>query len=370
MAKPTRIIAGTIGHTVVTLLSPLGAGSILALLTHAPDSVRDVLAKYLPSVDVELLFRLKGPLKVVLALGLLRRVNAALNVWGENNWRISGQSGWYWPSEIAVVTGGSSGIGLAVVEGLLKKGVKVAILDIQPPPKALESRDDVLYVECDVGSSDSVGQAADKIRAAFGHPSILVNNAGLSNRGTGVLERTEASLRTIVNVNLIAHWLTVQQFAPHMVAQNKGHIVSVASMAAYSAFPHAVDYGATKAGALALHEGLRSELKHLYKAPNVMTTICMPAWVRTPMTDPFRERIESNSGPMMEAEDVARPILAQIFNRKSGMIILPKRMWLASSIRSLPNWLQRLIADAIGSSNARGYNYKKDQKKPFIQSIA
>lgn|SRR5688572_5277909 len=86
-----------------------------------------------------------------------------------------------------------------------------------------------------------------------------------------LLEIPEASLQRIFNLNIIAPILLTQQFLPSMVKHNHGHIVNVASQASFATQATNVDYGATKSGLLAFHEGLGQELRHLYKAPRVRT---------------------------------------------------------------------------------------------------
>lgn len=87
---------------------------------------------------------------------------------------------------------------------------------------------------------------------------------------------SEASIRRIFSVNIIAPILLTKQFLPSMVKQNHGHIVNVASQASFATQATNVDYGATKAGVLSFHEGLAQELRHLYKAPRVRTRSVTP----------------------------------------------------------------------------------------------
>jgi all-trans-retinol dehydrogenase (NAD+) len=89
----------------------------------------------------------------------------------------------------------------------------------------------------------------------------LINNAGIGNAYT-VLDIPIEALRKLFDINLISHWSTVQEFLPDMIANKKGHIMSVASLASFVALAGAVDYSATKAALLAFHEGLTQELKH------------------------------------------------------------------------------------------------------------
>ncbi|KAJ3579775.1 hypothetical protein NPX13_g790 [Xylaria arbuscula] len=300
------------------------------------------------SLEESLVFKsAKLILHLTLGLVILSSLNGWLNDWATNNWRISPNEGWIWDHEVAVVTGGSGDIGQALVEGLVSKGVRVAILDIQKPPSKLTNNKNVIYVRCDVSIPSDIIAAQDIIQRTFGHPSLLINNAGIV-RTTTILDEPEDHLRRIVGVNLMAHWFTAKAFLPHMLSQNRGHIVTVASMAAFVALPTSVDYSATKAGTLAFHEGLACELKHLYKAPGVMTTIVLPDFVKTQMTKAYWTEVENAGGLLLEVDQVVEPILRQIFSRKGGQIFVPKSRAIVSFIRGWPNWLQEIIRDVIG----------------------
>ena len=79
-------------------------------------------------------------LKWTFYIGVVSKVNQALNDWATNNWQWKSEKDkWDFKREVAVVTGGCSGIGLEIVRGLMRKGVKVAVFDVQPLPKELEN---------------------------------------------------------------------------------------------------------------------------------------------------------------------------------------------------------------------------------------
>jgi all-trans-retinol dehydrogenase (NAD+) len=99
-----------------------------------------------------------------------------------------------------------------------------------------------------------VSEIASAIRRDIGAPSILINNAGIATAHT-ILDSSEEYLEKIFRVNLLSHWITIKEFLPAMLEARKGHIVSIASMASYFTCAGLVDYAATKAGVLALHEG-------------------------------------------------------------------------------------------------------------------
>ena len=76
-----------------------------------------------------------------------------------------------------------------------------------------------------------------------------------------MLEQTEEQIRSTFNVNIIAHFLMVREFVPHMIQQNHGHVVTIASLASFLSHAENVPYCCSKSAALAFHEGLAQELK-------------------------------------------------------------------------------------------------------------
>ncbi|KAI0390589.1 estradiol 17-beta-dehydrogenase [Xylariaceae sp. FL0594] len=302
-------------------------------------------------------------LLTLLALTLLRSINHALNSWSTNNWRLTAHPGWVWGEEIAVVTGGAGDIGLAIVAGLLGAGMRVAILDINPLPPAPSlppiiphslSTGSLKIYKCDITSPQEIQSAASLIRDAWPDkkkgPSILINNAGTIQTSL-ILDKEESDLRRVVDVNMLSHWFTTKVFLPSMIECNKGHILSVASLASYVALPTCVDYSATKAGILAFHEGLGCEIKHIYKAPGVLTSIVLPDFVRTQMTRRYWDEVEAAGGTLLTVKEVADPVLKQIFSRRGGQIIVPRSRTVVSLLRGFPNWMQEFVRDVIGRAD-------------------
>ncbi|KAJ4359099.1 hypothetical protein N0V95_002493 [Ascochyta clinopodiicola] len=274
--------------------------------------------------------------------------NAALNSLAENRWRWSDyKSDWNWPSELAVVTGGSAGIGACVVKKLVSHGIRVAVLDIGPLSEQFTDaeRELIRYYQCNVTSRDSIQSAAQGIRSDLGSPSILINNAGIGNAYT-ILDIPTEALRNMFDINLISQWSTIQEFLPDMIAKKKGHIMSVASLASFVALAGAVDYSATKAALLALHEGLTQELKHRYKCPQIKTTIVHPGWTKSAITshEAIKAGLKQVGASLLEPEDVADAMVKQIIAAKSGQIVLGPRI--SPKIRAFPMWLQEIVRDS------------------------
>lgn len=335
-------------------LAPLLTGPLLGLLLYTPaqtyGSILEVAS--LPrNLDLRTLTHVLG---VLVAIGIVRTTNSALNACATNNWQIRAGSGWNWPSEVAVVTGGCSGIGKAIAEALTAHGIRVAVLDVQKKPEDMESNNLITYFHCDISSPARIIETADKIRTDVGIPSILVNNAGVTGSHT-ILKTPAEFLGRIFDINILSHWRLVQQFVPAMIQNNKGHVVTVASVNSYLTNSANADYVATKAAALAFHEGLSSELKIWYKAPGVKTTIVHPSWVRTPLIE--ASVLGSGQDPkiletMLRPEEVAEVIVCQVVSRRGAQLFVPSAVAPISWLKGLPNWMQELVRDWFGKTSA------------------
>jgi short-subunit dehydrogenase len=333
---------------------PIITGPILGLLLCTPEQTwGDALeaAPFSGTVNPSNLIRTLGFLVTV---GVMRDINTALNAWATNNWQIRAGHGWNWSSEIAVVTGGCSGIGKAIAETLTSHGIRVAVLDVQDAPNAFKSNSLLTCFRCDISSPTAIAEVADTIRNELGRPSILVNNAGITGSHT-ILKTPSEFLSRIFDVNILSHWRLVQQFVPDMVAKNKGHVVTVASVNSFLTNSANADYVATKTAALSFHEGLTSELKIWYKVSGVKTTIAHPAFVRTPLIEDMI--LKSGQDPkiletMMMPEEVAEVIVRQIIKRRGAQLFIPSWGAPISWLKGWPNWAQELVRDAFGKTSA------------------
>ncbi len=200
----------------------------------------------------------------------------------------------------AFVTGGASGIGLALCRAFGKLGMNVAIADVEAEAcaAAVESlrRDGVgaIGAACDVSDRESVAEAAAKTLAEFGKVHILCNNAGVSR--AGAIETIAASdWDWVIGVNLKGLIHGVQVFLPHIKAHGEhGHIVNTASMNGVAGAPLAGPYSATKFAAVGISEVLAAELEG---SPIGVSVLC-PSWVKTRMLDNGRNRPTRFGGPI------------------------------------------------------------------------
>ena len=111
----------------------------------------------------------------------------------------------------------------------------------------------IKFFACDITNPNAVYSTAKQIKETLGAPTILINNAGILEPHT-ILNTPDDYLRKIFEVNVLSNWYTAKAFLPDMVRQNKGHIVTVASLASFVGLAGMGDYTATKAAILSFHE--------------------------------------------------------------------------------------------------------------------
>ncbi|KAJ8104221.1 hypothetical protein POJ06DRAFT_191693 [Lipomyces tetrasporus] len=237
--------------------------------------------------------------------------------------------------DVAVVTGGSSGLGYNIAFLLASKGVKVAVLDTKAPaiPVAL-----VKYYECNVGNYDVVAKSLAQVEQDLGPVTILVNNAGIEKRGS-LWEMAVEDIQLTINVNLLSHFYTIRSLLPGMIAANRGYIVSIGSSLCYTSPIYYGPYGASKAGLLGLYETLRVELAQF---PGIQTLIVLPGQMRTPMfqdIEPPRQFL----APVVDPRDLATEIVDKIAHGKSGEIRKPMYVHGMPYLRTLPWTVQRAL---------------------------
>ena len=146
---------------------------------------------------------------------------------------------------IAVVTGGSRGIGRAYTERFLREGASVVIADVDDASAAQTVQDlselgAVEFVHCDVADADSATECASAAVERFGRIDILVNNAALYG-DWNMADQSFEYLKRVFDVNLHGVWLMTRAVAPHMVAEEHGRVINQASAAAYNYRPNAGD---------------------------------------------------------------------------------------------------------------------------------
>jgi 3-oxoacyl-[acyl-carrier protein] reductase len=177
---------------------------------------------------------------------------------------------------VAIVTGGARGIGYAVAERVLRSGGAVSLWDIdgdklQEARERLSPLGNVAVIAIELSSEDEVRAATQAVVGRFGKIDILVNNAGITGGNAPTWELEPAMWRRVVEVNLIAPYLTCRAVVPEMLKHEYGRIVNVASVAGKEGNPNASHYSASKAGLIGLTKSLGKELATRNIAVNCVT---------------------------------------------------------------------------------------------------
>ena len=179
---------------------------------------------------------------------------------------------------VAVVTGGSRGIGAAVVRSLLRDGAKVYSLSRTADDGAagLDEQGDYTWLATDLTDEDAVNARLGEILAGDRGVQVLVNNAGFAAHRT-VADSPMSEIEEQVSVNFLGAVRCTKEFLPGMLARGSGHVVNVASAAASMGLPGIAAYCASKSAMLGFSEGLRHELH----GTGVGVTVVSPIMVRT-----------------------------------------------------------------------------------------
>lgn len=207
----------------------------------------------------------------------------------------------------ALVTGGATGIGLAIAQALLAQGVKVTISGrtesaLQAAVNSLHENGQIAYVCMDVSDSASVAAGFRAAVDEFGTIDILINNAGQASSAP-FLKTTVAQWQQMLAVNLTGTFLCTQQALPAMLTQSWGRIVNVASTAGLKGYAYVAAYAAAKHGVIGLTKSLALEVAQ----KGVTVNAVCPGYTET---DIVREAIANIMAKTGRTEEQARAELA------------------------------------------------------------
>tara|TARA_B100001540_G_scaffold297643_1_gene300461 strand:+ start:62 stop:802 length:741 start_codon:yes stop_codon:yes gene_type:complete len=185
-------------------------------------------------------------------------------------------------NKTAVITGGAQGFGYSMVERFSQSGAKVMIWDKdQELIDSLDLPENVSAVQTDVTSYDSVENSVKATLEKNNKIDILVNNAGIAGPSFKTWEYPIDQWQNVVDIDLTGVFYCCRAVTPHMIKNNYGRIVNIASIAGKEGNPNAMPYSAAKAGVIALTKSLGKELSDKNIAVNCVT----PAAAKTRIFD-------------------------------------------------------------------------------------
>jgi NAD(P)-dependent dehydrogenase (short-subunit alcohol dehydrogenase family) len=217
--------------------------------------------------------------------------------------------------KVLVVTGAGNGMGREVALELLRRGAKVAGLDLKPEwlaetkNLAGENAHNFFGYECNISDRNWVLTMPEKIQGEVGAVDALVNVAGIIQPFVKINDLDFEHIDRVMHVNLYGPINLIKAFLPGLLSRPEAHILNVSSMGSYAPVPGQTMYGATKAALNMFTEGLRSELKET----NVALTLVWPGAIGTNIS--ANSGVKFGSGELTEAQKkaaakVTSPVLA------------------------------------------------------------
>jgi len=208
---------------------------------------------------------------------------------------------------VALVTGGSKGIGLAIARALLDRDMQVAIsgrheADLRRAAEQLGAGANLVTVSADVRDEADARRSVEETVRAFGGLDVLVNNAGVG-KFANVADMTPEMFRDVIDTNLTGVFYCTRAVLPHVKSAGGGWIINIASLAARNYFPGGGAYCASKAALVAFSESLMQEVR----VDNIRVSVVMPGSVATEFSGPHG-RHEDDSWKLTP-DDVAQTVM-------------------------------------------------------------
>ena len=241
--------------------------------------------------------------------------------------------------QVAVITGGASGIGFALAEALVRKGLRVALADQNRDAlRAAADRLDksgrsVLAVQTDVSDRDSMRSLRDNVVLHFGRADLVCNNAGIFSSVGPIWELDADHWRRLFEVNYWGVVHGIREFMPLLIKRGSGHVVNTASMSGLSIVAGTADYVSAKHAVVSLSEALRADLDAGGLQAIGVTVVC-PGAVRTDFGDYALKLMNSKLNPkhrmtstlqrhVLEVEELAQATVRGI--EQDALFVTPTR---------------------------------------------
>ncbi len=221
-------------------------------------------------------------------------------------------------NKVAIVTGGSFGIGRAAAIAFAQRGAKVVIADCVEDSETLtaikSTGGEAIFIKCDVSGDANVKMMIDQVIENYGRLDYAFNNAGVEGLSALTHECTNDNWEKTIGINLKGVWLCMKYEIPHLLKQSKSAIVNNASIAGLVGFPNIPAYVASKHGVIGLTKNAALE----YAKSGMRVNAVCPGVIKTPMIDRFtgknkevEKQFESMEpiGRMGRPEEVAEAVV-------------------------------------------------------------
>jgi len=211
--------------------------------------------------------------------------------------------------KVAVVTGGSRGIGRAIALEMAKAGADVAIIYAGSTEKAMEAvemieklgRKAKAYV-CNVADFSACEATVKEVVSDFGHVDILINNAGITKDGL-TLSMKEADFEQVIDINLKGSFNMIKQVYSLFMKQRAGRIINISSVSGLMGNAGQANYSASKAGIVGLTKTVAKELA----LRNVTCNAIAPGFIETDMTDKLSDKVKAGAVEAIPMKRMGKP---------------------------------------------------------------
>lgn len=248
--------------------------------------------------------------------------------------------------EVVLITGAGSGIGRLMAQEFAARSTVLVLWDINQEGMKETARlaksngaSRVHYYICDCSDKNEVYRVADQVKREVGDVSILVNNAGIVT-GKKFMDAPDSLIEKTMDVNIMAHFWTYKAFLPAMIANNHGHLVSIASSAGLIGVNGLADYCASKFAAVGFAESVGLELLATGK-DGVKTTIVCPYFINTGMFDGCQTKWPKLL-PILNPDYVAKKIIHAVLTDQV-YLLLPRSMYLIAGLKNVLNMKQAIV---------------------------
>lgn len=254
-----------------------------------------------------------------------------------------------------LITGGASGLGLALAQEAATLGWRVAVADVNETrgdaaaQQIARSGCDAMFLRCDVRDEASIRIAIQRVVRRWGRLDALINNAGIAT--TGLFETlTDEDWQQQLNTDLLGTVRSCRAAVSEMQRQDHGRIINVAALQGAAPIPGLSSFSATQAAIIGLTESLRAELAPI----GIKVSVALPGFFRSNLNETLRSAdpvsrarfLNNMSSQTSSSEYLAKLIMASI-DKNDFMIMPPEARWLLRQKRWQPErFFTKLLAMA------------------------
>jgi len=211
-------------------------------------------------------------------------------------------------NKVAIITGGSNGIGWETVNVFLREGAKVAIadynIDITEEKRNAIAKygDSVRFFQVNVANPESVKKMATAVLEKFGKVDILINNAGIT-RDALLTKMDVEDFQAVIDVNLKGVFLCTQAIVPFMIDQGYGRIISTSSVSGVYGNPGQTNYAATKAGLIGMTKSWAKE----FGRKGITANAVAPGFIATSMVETVPQKVIERITSTIPSQKLGKP---------------------------------------------------------------